>query len=177
MRIVQVIKNGVVSKFCYKKHSWSGGQTNRMLVVKRRNPRKIASCAPSRHCSRLCPQTRFVTRERKSVTKRRLWIGAPFTNARVRGDAPEVKMTSKATMAIKSSSHAHWMAASGQWKEVEKNLENVGYTSLQSILTVFDSGINEEQAWAMCYQAARSLSKIWAASKVRRRRTFPNLIN
>ena len=75
-------------------------------------------------------------------------------------------MTSQATMAFKSSSHAHWMAASGQWKEVEKNLENVGYTSLQSILTVFDSGINEEQAWAICYQAARSLSKIWAASKV-----------
>ena len=69
-------------------------------------------------------------------------------------------------MAIKSSSHAHWMAASGQWKQVEKNLEKLGNTSLQSILTVFDSGINEEQAWAICFQAARNLSKVWAASKV-----------
>ena len=75
-------------------------------------------------------------------------------------------MTSQATMAIKSSSHAHWMAASGQWKQVEKNLEKLGNTSLQSILTVFDSGINEEQAWAICFQAARNLSKVWAASKV-----------
>ena len=73
----------------------------------------------------------------------------------------------QAKMAIKSSSHARWMAASGQWKEVEKNLENLGQTSLQSILTVFDSGINEEQAWAICYQAAKSLSKMWAATKVR----------
>ena len=50
--------------------------------------------------------------------------------------------------------------------KVEKNLEMSGYTSLQSILTVFDSGINEEQAWAICYQAAKSLSKIWTATKV-----------
>ena len=77
-------------------------------------------------------------------------------------------MTSPARMALKPSSHAQWMAASGHWKQVEKNLDTLGHTSLQSILTVFDSGINEEQAWAICFQAAKSLSKVWAASKVKK---------